>query len=122
LVKAVPVVVPIRLRVGPPHTLRLPLPRSAPELRKTQSTVVAEIDRLIDTHTDVEIAEILNARSLRPGGADRFGTIITTHIRQQYRLESRFSRLRQQGMLTLQEMTAALGLDPGTVKKRATRG
>ena len=122
LLKADEVVAQIRFRGGATHTLRLPLPRSAPELRKTHSTVVAEIDRLIDTHTDVEIAEILNARSLRPGVADRFSTIIISHIRQQYRLESRFSRLRQQGMLTLQEMTAALGLDPGTVKKRATRG
>ena len=122
LLKADEVVAQIRFRGGATHTLRLPLPRSAPELRKTHSTVVAEIDRLIDKHTDVEIAEILNARSLRPGVADRFSTIIISHIRQQYRLESRFSRLRQQGMLTLQEMTAALGLDPGTVKKRATRG
>jgi hypothetical protein len=122
LLKADEVVAHIRFRGGATHTLRLPLPRSAPEVRKTHSTVVAEIDRLIDKHTDVEIAEILNARGLRPGVADRFSTSIIYHIRQQYRLESRFSRLRQQGMLTLQEMTAASGLDPGTVKKRATRG
>jgi hypothetical protein len=84
--------------------------------------VVAEIDRLMDDHTDAEIADILNARGLRPGVADQFSNLIIYHIRQQYRLEKRFSRLRRQGMLTLQEVTAVLGLDPVTVKKRAARG
>jgi hypothetical protein len=122
LLKADEVVAQIRFRCGATHTLRLPLPLSAPELRKTHSAVLAEIDRLIDDHTDMEIADILNARGLRPGVADRFSNIIIYHIRQKYRLEHRFSRLRRQGMLTLQEATAALGLDPATVKKRAARG
>jgi hypothetical protein len=122
LLKGEEVVAEIRFRGGATHTLRLPLPLSAPELRKTHSTVVAEIDRLIDEHTDTEIANILNARGLRPGVADRFSTIIIYHIRQQYRLENRFDRLRRHGLLTLQEMTAGSGLDPATIKDRAARG
>jgi len=122
LLKADEVVAQIRFRGGATHTLRLPLPLSAVELRKTHSTVVAEIDRLIDGHTDVEIAEILNARDLRPGVADRFSNVIIYHIRHKYHLENRFSRLRRQGMLTLEEVTAALGLHPATVKDRAARG
>jgi DNA invertase Pin-like site-specific DNA recombinase len=116
------VVAQIRFRGGATHTLRLPLPLSAPELRKTPSTVVAEIDRLIDEHTDMEIAEILNARGLRPGVADRFSITIIYQLRMKYRLENRFSRLRRKGMLTLEEMTAASGLHPTTVKDRATKG
>ena len=122
LLKTDEVVAQIRFRGGATHTLRLPLPLSAVELRKTHSDVVAEIDRLIDDHTDTEIADILNARGLRPGVADQFSNLIIYHIRQQYRLEKRFSRLRRQGMLTLQEVTAVLVLDPVTVKKRAARG
>ncbi len=122
LLRADEVVAQIRFRGGATHTIRLPLPLSAPELRKTHSAVVAEIDRLIDNYTDVEIAEILNARGLRPGVADRFSNIIVWHIRQKYRLEDRFTRLRRQGMLTLQELTAACGLHPCTVKDRATKG
>jgi DNA invertase Pin-like site-specific DNA recombinase len=122
LLKGEEVVAEIRFRGGATHTLRLLLPLSAPELRKTHSTVVAEIDRLIDEHTDTEIANILNARGLRPGVADRFSTIIIYHIRQQYRLENRFDRLRRHGLLTLQEMTAGSGLDPATIKDRAARG
>ena len=50
LLKADEVVAQIRFRGGATHTLRLPLPRSAPELRKTHSTVVAE-NRSPDRHT-----------------------------------------------------------------------
>ncbi len=122
LLKADAVVAQIRFRGGATHTLRLPLPLSAVELRKTPWAVVAEIDRLIDGHTDGEIADILNTRGLRPGVADRFSTVIISHIRQHYQLENRFSRLRRQGLLTLAEVAAALGLNPATVKDRAARG
>jgi hypothetical protein len=116
------VVAHIRFRGGAMQTIRLPLPLSAPELRKTHPTVVAEIDRLIDHHTDAEIADILNARGVRPGVADRFSITIIYQLRMKYRLENRFSRLRRQGLLTLEEMTAASGLHPTTVKDRATKG
>lgn len=122
LTRADEVVAQIRFRGGATHTLRLPLPLSAPELRKTSSTVVAEIDRLIDEHTDAEIADILNARGLRPGVADRFSITIIYQLRMKYGLENRFSRLRRRGLLTLEEMTAASGLHPSTVKDRATKG
>jgi len=92
------------------------------ELRKTHSTVIAEIDRLLDDHTNMEIAEILNARGLRPGVADRFTSLIIFHIRHKYGLENRFNRLRRRGMLTLQEIATVLHLNPATVKHRAARG
>jgi DNA invertase Pin-like site-specific DNA recombinase len=116
------VVAHIRFRGGATQTIRLPLPLSAPELRKTHPTVVAEIDRLLDHHTDAEIADILNARGVRPGVADRFSITIIYQLRMKYRLENRFSRLRRQGLLTLEEMTAASRLHPTTVKDRATKG
>jgi hypothetical protein len=48
LLRADEVVAQVRFRGGATHTLRLPLPIPAPELRKTPSTVVAEIDHLIE--------------------------------------------------------------------------
>ena len=36
-------------------------------LRQTPTTVVAEIDRLLEEHTDGEIADLLNNRSLLSG-------------------------------------------------------
>ena len=122
LLKADEVVAQVRFRGSATQTLRLPLPIPAPELRKTRSAVVAEIDRLIDDHTDLEIANILNVRGERPGVADHFTSMIIFHIRHKYGLENRFSRLRRQGMLTLHEIAAMLDLHPTTVKDRAARG
>jgi hypothetical protein len=122
LLRADEVVAQIRFRGGATHTLRLPLPIPASELRKTPSTVVAEIARLIDEHADAEIADILNTRGLHPGVADRFSIMIIYQLRTKYGLENRFSRLRRRGLLTLEEMTVASGLHPSTQKDRATKG
>lgn len=116
------IVAEVRFRGGTTQTLRLPLPLSAAELRKTAASVVAEIDRLLDEHTDAEIAALLNARGVQPGVADQFTASIIWHLRRAHGLEPRFSRLRRRGLLTLQELSAALGLHPSTVKDQAARG
>ena len=122
LMKSDDIVAQIRFRGGATHTLRLPLPLSAVELRKTPMAIVSEIDRLIDDHTDMEIADILNARGLRPGVADRFSNTIIYQLRKKYRLGDRFDRLRREGLLTLEEATAAFHLNPSTIKNHAARG
>lgn len=122
LIRTEEVVAHVRFRGGATRTLRLPLPRNAWQLRQMDPVVVTEIDRLINDHTDSEVAEILNARGLRPGVADRFSPLIIWHVRRKYGLEDRFTRLRQQGLLTLEETAAALGVHPETVKNRALQG
>lgn len=122
LLKAEELVAHVRFRGGATHTIRLPLPRSAAQLRQTDPAVVAEIDRLLDDHTDGEVANILNARGLRPGVADSFSIFIIWKLRRAYGLADRRSRLRRQGLLTLHEVAAALGVHPSTVKQRQARG
>ncbi|HZR68022.1 MAG TPA: recombinase zinc beta ribbon domain-containing protein [Burkholderiales bacterium] len=116
------ILVQVRFKGGATRTLELPLPLGAAQLRKIDPVVVREIDRLIDDHTDGEIAELLNARGLRPGVADRFSLSIVAAMRHAYRLEDRFTRLRRRGMLTLAEISRLLGADPSTVKVWALRG
>jgi DNA invertase Pin-like site-specific DNA recombinase len=122
LLRAEEIVAHVRFRGGATRTLRLPLPRNAWQLRQIDPAVVAEIDALLDDHTDGEVADILNARGLRPGVADRFSQTIIYHVRRKYGLEDHFSRLRRQGLLTLAEMAAALGVHPDTVKTRQSQG
>ena len=52
----------------------------------------------------------------------KFTVSIIAKIRTAYGLESRFNRLRNKGMLTLDEMAQALGVHPSTVNKHARRG
>ncbi|MDA1129737.1 MAG: hypothetical protein O2913_13745, partial [Chloroflexi bacterium] len=122
LLRSEEILAQVRFRGGATHTLHLPLPPNAWQLRRTDPAVVAEIDRLLDGHTDSGVAEILNARGLRPGLADKFTLSVISHVRRKYGLEDRYTRLRKQGLLTLREMAAALGVDPSTVKKRQSQG
>jgi DNA invertase Pin-like site-specific DNA recombinase len=122
LLRADEIVAQVRFRGGVTHTRRLPLPLSAPELRKTPMALVTEIDRLVDDYTDTQIAEVLNARGLRPGVADRFSNTIIYQLRKKYRLQDRFDRLRHQGLLTLEEATTTYKLNPSTLKVHALRG
>ncbi|MGY3610632.1 MULTISPECIES: hypothetical protein [unclassified Bradyrhizobium] len=61
--------VDIRFVGGATRSLDLPLPKSCVELRTTDAAVIAEIDRLIDTYTDKEIADLLNERACGPSSA-----------------------------------------------------
>ena len=52
LVKRDQVLMHVRFRGGATHSLTLPLPLGAPELRKTGDEVIQEIDRLLDDHSE----------------------------------------------------------------------
>jgi DNA invertase Pin-like site-specific DNA recombinase len=122
LIKGDDVVAHVRFRGGDTRTLRLALPKPAADLHKLDPAVVSEMDRLIDDHTDSEIADALNAAGYEPPVGERFSIWMVWKIRKAHQLESRFDRLRHQGMLTLDEMAEALGVHPQTVKDRANRG
>jgi DNA invertase Pin-like site-specific DNA recombinase len=112
----------VRFRGGDTRSLQLPRPRPAADLRKLDPAIVAEVDRLLDDHTDSEIADTLNAAGHQPPVGDKFTIWIIWKIRKAHRLNSRFDRLRRQGMLTLREITETLGVHPQTVKDQAARG
>jgi hypothetical protein len=106
----------MRWQGGQDHTLTLPVPKNAWELRQTAPHIVEAIDQLLDHHTHTEIAAILNARGHTSGEGRPFHPLIVRNIRDQYRLRSRQQRLRDAGMLTLDEMAGQLGVSAGTVK------
>ena len=112
----------VRFRGGATRTIRLPRPKPAADLRKLDPAVVAEVDRLLNNHTDSEIADVLNGAGHQPPVGEKFTTWIVWKIRKAHRLDSRFDRLRRQGLLTLTEMAEALDVHPTTVKARQARG
>ena len=122
LLKGDEVVAHVRFRGGATHKISLPRPKPAAELHKLDPSIVAEVDRLLEDHTEREIAEIFNHRGLQPPVGDHFSTWVVWRIRKSHGLESRFSRLRRQGLLTVDEIAEALGVHPTTVKKRQARG
>lgn len=105
----------IRFKGGANRTLCLPLPRPAWATWQTCPEVVAEIDRLLEQHTEGAIAELLNAQGWRSGKGQLFTLRVINRLRRDYRLKSRFQRLREVGMLTQQEIAAQLGIATTTV-------
>ena len=106
----------VRLAGGQDHTLRLPIPQSAWELRQTSPQVVAAVDELLGQHTHAQIADILNTRGMLSGEGRPFHHLMIMRIRDHYQLRNREQRLRDAGMLTLAEIAALLGVSTGTVK------
>ncbi len=116
LIKAKQITAHVRFKGGSKQTLTLPIPLSAGEARRTGDDVIGEIDRMLDHHTDEQIASRLNQRSLRSGTGSAFTTTIVSRIRRNYRLKSRHDRLRDAGMLSLAEIAKQLNVTSGTIK------
>lgn len=106
----------VRFRGGATRSLSLPLAQPAWQLRQTSAAVVAEIDALLDDHTEVQIAGILNDRGRLSGEGLPFHAIMVRRLRRDYRLKKRYDRLREAGMLTLDEISDLLGVETRTVK------
>ena len=116
LIKRDTISVHVRFKGGATRTLSLPLPPTAWQMRQTPKQVVAKIDRLLDSHTDGQIATILNDRGYTSGEGKAFNRVIIGKIRRKYDLKSRYQRLRSAGLLTLKEVAHLLQVHEQTVK------
>jgi hypothetical protein len=83
---------------------------------------VTTLDRLLDTHTDAEAADALNAEGHRSGENKPFTAGIVVHLRHKYHLPSHAERLRAQGLLTTTELAQHLAVHPSTVKSWTKAG
>lgn len=119
----------VRFTGGDTTTLTTVNPKASCEMVKTPPEIVELVDRLLDDHLCEEIAGILNARGLRPGGAawpGRSGAQFTAkrvqYIVHTYGLRSRFDRLRDRGLLTKKELAARLGIHESTLTRWVKHG
>ncbi len=115
LSKGEQITVAVRFKGGATRTLTLPPPQPAWATRQTSPEVVAEVDRLLNDHNDAQIVVLLNERGWRSGTGRAFTKRMIFQIRCQYRLKSRYARLREAGMLTQQEIADELGIHTATV-------
>jgi DNA invertase Pin-like site-specific DNA recombinase len=115
LTKREQVTVQVRFKGGRARTLTVPLPQPTWAIWQTNPQVIAEVDRLLDDHTDGRIAALLNEKGWLSGKGGRFTRLSIARIRDQYQVRSRFDRLRETGMLTQTEIADELGIHPSTV-------
>ena len=119
----------IRFRGGRTETLTTQNPKSSAQQVKTRPEVVELVDKLLDDYICAEIADILNAKGIRPGGSvrrdqagARFTDLRVIYLVKQYGLRPRYDRLRERGMLTKAEACAKLGITECTLVRWAKYG
>ena len=116
------ITVHVRFRGGPARSLDLPVPLCSWQLRKTPDEIVTEIDRLLDDHTDEEVARILGEQEMLSGKGRPMSIRIVGKIRDAYGLKSRYQRLRDAGLLTQDEISQRLRINPATTRKWRSAG
>jgi DNA invertase Pin-like site-specific DNA recombinase len=112
----------VRFKGGACRTLQLPLPLPSWQIRLTPAAVIDEIDRLLNDHTVLKIATIMNERGVKSGGGASFNSRLVTRLACTYDLKPRYDRLRERGLLTLQEMADSLQVTTTTIKRWLQRG
>jgi DNA invertase Pin-like site-specific DNA recombinase len=116
LLKNQQIIAHIRFKGGKTQTLSLPPPQPMWKTWETAPEVIGQIDRLLEDHTDEQIARILSERGLHPGKGGTFNSRIIARLRKVHGLASRYERLRRRGLLTKQEIARKLGVAIKTVQ------
>jgi hypothetical protein len=105
----------VRFRGGQTTTLTIPNALNSWQTRQTPSDTLAEIDRLLNDHTDGETVKQLNQLGLHSGMKRPFTRAMICKLRTTHNLPSHSERLRARGMLTQQEIADQLGVHSNTI-------
>lgn len=106
----------IRFRGGATQSLVAPFLPNFGEQIKTDPRVLEELDRILEDHDYDQAASTLNSKGFRLGTGGLFSGPAVYRIRWTYGLKSRTDRLREQGMLTVDEIASLLGVIPATAQ------
>jgi DNA invertase Pin-like site-specific DNA recombinase len=106
----------VRFRGGQTTSLTLPIPGKAWQLRETHPDTLGALDRLLDEHTDAETAAALNNAGHRSGEGKPFTNRIVLDLRRAHGMPSHLQRLRDKGLLTIDEIAEHLGVHKTTIK------
>ena len=122
LVKLADITAQVRFRGGATKTLKLSLPQNAWQQLKTPDDTLAQIDALLENHTDQETVALLNQSGLRTGAGKPFTLTRLRWLRFARGSKSHKQHLQEKGMLTTKEIASLLEVCPTTVKNWRRKG
>jgi hypothetical protein len=109
------IVAHIRFKGGATRTLTVSLPPPFVQSRLTSPETLARIDQLLDSSTDAEIAVALNAQGYCTFAGLPFQATHVSQLRRAHGLKDRWTRLREAGLRTAEEVATQLGVTAQTV-------
>jgi len=112
----------LRFRGGATRSLSVSAPLPFGQTNATAPEVVREIDRLLETHCEDEVIELLDEKGMKSGSGLSFNVTRLACIQRRHGMKSHFERLRERGMLTSNELAQAIGVKPDTVRRRRRQG
>ena len=107
----------VRLRGGATRELTWTPDPLVYERCRTKDEIVAEMDRLLEDHTEDEVANILNKRGWTTGHGLPFTRKRVGATRQNRGLKSRRDRLRDRGLLSVRQAAEALDVSDDTLRE-----
>lgn len=122
LIKGETITYHIRFKGGACQTRTLPLPAPAYRMWETDPEVVQLIDKLLDDHTDKQIAKILNDKRYQAGKGGSFTRMTVRNIRVSHQLKSLCARLQERGLVPEEGMAAHLQVTVNTIKRWRRHG
>jgi hypothetical protein len=115
VLKTEQIIAHIRFKGGATQTITVPLPPPFAQSRLTQPETLAAMDRLLEEHTDAEVAAQLNEQGYRTFDGLLFQGTHVYQLRRHHGLADRYARLRARGMLTAGELASSYGVTAQTI-------
>ena len=122
LIKAEKIEIHVRFRGGQTTSLTVPRPVPMAVIRKTKPEVISALDQLLDTHTDQQAADALNAMGFRSWQQQPFNAKKIISVRCAYQLKIPRQRLLDRGFVRADDLAKRLGVSVGTIHKWARAG
>jgi DNA invertase Pin-like site-specific DNA recombinase len=116
------IVAHVRFKGGATQTLAVPRPIPLIQSRRTRPETLTALDRLLDRCTDAEAAAQLNAQGFRTVEGLMFRPSHVSQLRRHYGLKDPFTRLREAGLRTAEEVADQMTVRPQTIWQWYRRG
>lgn len=122
LVKGDEIAIHVRFRGGETTTLTVEAPKSWAKIRQFKPEVIAHLDQFLETCTDQEAADRLNALGYRNWKNQPFTRRKVLTTRRAYKLKSPFQRLRGRGWVSAKELARRLQVSSTTIHEWGRAG
>jgi Recombinase/Recombinase zinc beta ribbon domain len=122
LVKGDEIAIHVRFRGGETTSLTVEAPRSWAKIRQFKPEVIAHLDQFLETCTDQEAADRLNALGYRNWENEPFTRRKVLTTRRAYKLKSPFQRLRGRGWVSAKELARRLQVSSTTIHEWGRAG